>query len=229
VDLKALSCSVENRLMRVSLATFLVALVCMPLCAQTPAPAAGAPAYHTYPDPLGFSYVLPSDWVVVDSQPSLPDVKQKATQNASSEAEKKGIACVQVGLTARHGDPTSVIVQVALPFDCFGQPLAQDDLPGFGTGAAEGIKQNFDLSDSHIASYASGSHHLWAERVQGIPKGQPDRHYTIEVSCALLSKAAVCWMAMAADSASLAIFENGAVTLDGDSPAPLVPASAFKQ
>jgi hypothetical protein len=59
--------------------------------------------------------------------------------------------------------------------------------------------------------------------------GQPGKHYTIEISCALLSKAAVCWMTMAADPASLAVFENGTVTLDGDSPTPLVPAGTFKQ
>jgi hypothetical protein len=65
--------------------------------------------------------------------------------------------------------------------------------------------------------------------VQGTPKGQADKHYTIEISCALLSKAAACWLTMAADDASLEVFEHGAVSLESDSPVPLVPAGSFKQ
>ncbi|MGD0914029.1 MAG: hypothetical protein ABR928_19230 [Terracidiphilus sp.] len=215
--------------MRATLAASLFALICTPLSAQAQAPAASAPASHTYSSPLGFSYTIPGDWEVVDSQASLPDVKDKAAQSDTSEAEKKGVGCTQMGLTARHGGPISVIVQVALPFDCFGQRLTQADLPGFGAGAAEGLKQNFDISDPLVATYMLGSYPLWAERVHGTPKGQPDKHYTIEISCALLSKAAVCWLTMAADSNSLAIFENGAVTLDDDPPVALVPAGTFKQ
>jgi len=52
--------------------------------------------------------------------------------------------------------------------------------------------------------------------------------YTIEVACGVLKKAAVCWMAMAADNAALAEFENGAVKLEDDPPAALVPAAVFK-
>jgi hypothetical protein len=215
--------------MRIALAALLLGFVCTPLSAQNQAPAAGPPVSHTYSNPLGFSYTIPADWDAVDTQPSLPDLKDKATQSATSEAEKKGVACTQIGFSARHGNPTSVIVQVALPFDCFGQQFVQDDLPGFGAGAAESLKQNFDIGDPQVVSYTLGNRHLWAERVSGTPKGQPDKHYTIEISCALLSKAAVCWLTMAADSSSLAIFENGAVTLDDDPPAALVPAGTFKQ
>jgi hypothetical protein len=215
--------------MRATLAASLLALICAPLSAQSPAPAASAPASHTYSNPLGFSYAVPADWDVIDSQSSSPQVGEKATQSAASEVEKKGAACTQMGLTARQGNPISVIVQVALPFDCFGQQVAQAELPGFGTGAAEGIKQNFDIGDAQVANYMLGSHQLWAERVHGTPKGQPDKHYTIEISCALLDKAAVCWLTMAAESTSLAIFENGTVTLDDDPPDALVPAGIFKQ
>jgi hypothetical protein len=215
--------------MRDLLAALLLTLVCAPLPAQAPATVPVEPASHTYPDPLGFSYAIPADWEVSDSKPTLPDAKEKTTLSPSSENEKMGLACTQLGLTARHGDPGSVIVQVALPFNCFGRQLTREDIPGFGAGAAEGIKQNFDFSNPQVSSYMLGAHHLWAERAQGTLKGQPDKHYTIEISCALLSRAAVCWMTMAADPASLAVFENGAVTLDGDSPTALVPAGTFKQ
>jgi hypothetical protein len=215
--------------MRVAIAASLFAFVCTPLFAQAPALPADVPATHIYSSPLGFSYAMPADWDVVDFQTSSKQAKDNATQSATSAAEKKGVACTQIGFTARHRNPTSVIVEVALPFDCYGQQFAQDDLPGFGSGAAEGLKQNFDIGNPQAATYALGTHHLWAERVLGTPKGQPDKHYTIEISCALLSKAAVCWLTMAADPALLAVFEHGAVTLEDDSPAPLVPADTFKQ
>jgi hypothetical protein len=195
--------------------------------APTTGPAMAAP--HTYSSPLGFSYSIPGDWEVVNSEPTLPEVKQKAAESAASEEEKKGVACVQVGLTARHGDPSSVIVEVALPFDCFGQQLTEADLPGFASGASDGIKKNFDTGDPVTGTYMLGAHHLWIERVPATPKGDPERKYTIEVSCALITKAAVCWMTMASDDISLAIFEHGAVTLDGDPPTALVPATAFQQ
>lgn len=83
------------------------------------------------------------------------------------------------------------------------------------------------MSTSRRRAPALGRHRLWIERATGTPKSAPDRHYTIEISCSLLKKAAVCWMAMAADATALAVFEHGAVTLEDDLPAALVPAEAF--
>ena len=215
--------------MRTILAASLFALVCTPLSAQAPASANNAPATHTYSNPLGFNYVLPADWEAVDSRAALPEVKEKTTLSGNAQTEKKGVGCTQLDLTARHGNPRSVIDEVVMPFDCASWPFTQDDLPELGAGAAEGIRQNFAGGDPQVATYTLGTHRLWAERVQGTLSGQPDMHFTIEIGCALLSKAAVCWMAMAADPASLAVFEQATVTLDDDPPAPLVPATAFKQ
>jgi hypothetical protein len=164
---------------------------------------------------------------VIDSQASLPMVKDQATQNASSDEEKKGVECVQVVLTARHGDPASVIVEVALPLGCFGQEMSEKDLPGFASGASEGLKQTFDVGEPVFGSYALGSHNMWIERAKGTPKGHPELPYTMEISCSLLKKAAVCWMTLAADDAALATYEHGRVTLDGEAPVALVPGSAF--
>jgi len=189
--------------------------------APTPQPAAA----HSYATDLGFTYDLPSDWEVVDTQANVAQVKQQAAQNASSEDEKKGLACVQLGLTARH--EASVIVDVALPFDCFGKQVTDKDLPGFGEGASQGVKQGFDIGDPTYGSYALGSHNLWIERVKGTPKGQAGVSYTVEIACAVLKKAAVCWMAMASDDAALKIFEHSKVSLDGETPVALVPATAF--
>jgi hypothetical protein len=126
------------------------------LTAQTPA-ASPATAAHSYSTNLGFSYDLPSEWEVIDTQGNLSQAKEQAAQNAASEAEKKGLACVQMGLTARHAG--SVIVDVALPFDCFGQQLSEAEIPGFGEGASQGVKQSFDIGDPTYGTYTLGSHH----------------------------------------------------------------------
>ena len=208
--------------MKVSAFAALLALSAAPLLAQT----SGMQAHSS---DLGFSYSLPSDWQTVDPQTQLPAEKQQATQNAASEAEKKGIACVQVALSARHGDPANVIVVVALPFGCYGQTMTADQLPGFGTGAAEGLRQTFDVDNPVVGAYALGSHQMWIERAAGTPKGRTEPVYTVEIACTLLTKAAVCWMTMAANADGLYAFEHGAVTLDGYAAPSLVPTKAFEK
>lgn len=190
-------------------------------------PSQGATGPGVHSSELGFSYSVPVDWEVVDAQATLPAARDQANQNATSEEEKKGLSCVQIALTARHGQPASVVVEVALPFDCFGQQMAEKDLPGFASGASEGVKRSFDVSEPVLGTYALGSHTLWIERAQGTPKGHPELPYTVEITCGLLKKAAVCWMAMAADQDALRAFEKGAVTLDGEPAQALVPPSAF--
>jgi hypothetical protein len=199
------------------------------LLAQAPATPPAAPEAHT--SALGFSYSLPTGWQVEEAPapPTLAGVKQQAQQNASSDDEKKGVTCVQVAFTGRHGDPASVVVVVQLPFDCLGQSATEKDLPGFAEGASEGIKQSFDIADPVYGSYTLGSHSFWIERAKGTPKGHPEAPYTVEIACSLLKKGAVCWMAIAADDAGLSVFERGAVVLEGESPAALVPANAFEK
>ena len=192
-------------------------LVAQPHLAKSP---------HTYSSELGFSYDLPDDWEVMNAQADVSHAKEQAAQSASSEEAKKGLACAQMGMRAQHGG--SVIVDVALPFDCFGQQLTEGDLPGFGDGASQGLKQTFETGEPSYGTYALGSHKLWAERVQGTPKGQAAASsYTIEIACAILRKAAVCWMAIAADDAGLQAFEHATVSLDGETPAGLVASTAF--
>lgn len=202
--------------------TAVLAFAGVTLAAQAPPPTS-----QSHASELGFSYSIPTDWEVVDAQGTLPTVKAQANQNATSEDEKKGLACVEIALTARHGDPASVLVEVALPFDCFGQQMSDKDLPGFASGASEGLKQSFDVSDPVYGTYSLGSHSMWIERAKGTPKANPELSYTVEITCSLLKKAAVCWMAMAADDTALHVFERGAVTLDGESASALVPATAF--
>jgi hypothetical protein len=186
---------------------------------------AQAPASHTFSNPLGFSYSIPGDWDVLDATAALAAAKQKAVENAKSEDEKKSSSCVQTGLTARHQG--SVIVEVLLPFDCYGSALAASDLASFGGGVANGIQNTFTVTNSTTNIYALGTHHVWIERSHATPKTDASRQYTLEIACTLLQKAAVCWMAMAADDSSLAVFEHGAVTLEDFGPVELVPVDAL--
>jgi len=201
-----------------------------PLLAQAPAAGpAATPASQTHSSAIGFSYSIPADWEVVDTKPSLPVVQQQVTKDATTDEEKKGIACEEIALTARHGTPASVIVAVALPFDCFGQVMTEKDLPGFAAGASEGLKKSFEISDPVYGAYSLGTHSVWIERATGALIGHPEVKYTVETVCSVLKKGAVCWMSITADADALQTFEHGAVTLDGEAPAALVPAEAFQK
>lgn len=199
---------------------------CLALSAVLCAPAQSSAAGPGDPKPLGFAYDLPAGWEVVQLQGAMPQAREKAAEGAKTEQEKKGLVCAELGPTAHSGG--SIILNVSLPFDCFGQTLSDRDLPGFAAGATQGITQSFDIGEPKYGSYTLGTHALWIERVQGTPKAQGAAgQYTIEIACAVVKKAAVCWTAMATDDASMKAFEQGKVTLDGDAPVALVPATAF--
>jgi hypothetical protein len=227
--------------MRVVLAAAFFLAACVPFSAQTPAAAAGqtvAPVQTAAPAPaapaatqpaqiddsdVGFNYSLPADWEFV----AAPPAPKVTVPFPGAVGTKKGDACVDVVLTAKRGTPASVVVVMALPFACYGQSLNPSDLANFGAGAAEGLKQTFDIADPVQGNYTLGSHAVWIERAKGTPKGHPENPFTFEIACTLLAKGAACWMTMTADAASLQAFENAPVTLDGERSGALVPASAF--
>ena len=200
------------------------ALLCLLLAVSTVA--ARAQAVTRTSNELGFSFTVPSDWDVMDTSAVA---KEQARQNAGTEEDKKGLACVEIGLTARHGNPPSVMTEVALPFACYGQQMTEADLPGFASSASAGLAQNFDLGQPVYGLYQLGAHQFWVERVNATVKGQGALGYTVEIACSVSKKAAVCWMVMAANDSSLAVFEQMPVSLDGDPPAALVPQNAFEK
>jgi hypothetical protein len=221
--------------MRISLVAALLALCFEPLAAQAPAssatPAPGAAPIAAAPtlvaqinrDDIGFSYSLPSDWeFVVPPTAPKPVVPYPTIASAT-----KGDACVELAMTAKHGNPASVVVVMALPFSCYGQIMTVSDLENFGEGAAQGMKQTFDLTDPAQTTYPLGSHTMWIERANGTPKNHAESSFTFEIACTVLEKGAVCWMTMAADATSLQAFEQGRVSLDGEAATTLVPANAF--
>jgi len=192
------------------------------LLSQAPS---GSPA-PAQPGDLGFTYSAPSDWEVL-SIPAMAQKKSEATENAGSEEEKKGLACLEPVLTARDRKSGSIVSVEALPFACFGHAMTSDDLPGFVAGAPEVLKQSFDLAEPVTATYALGSHSMWIERAHATLKDHPEIPFTVEITCGLLKKAAVCWMAVAGNEDALHAFEHGAVTLDGETSGALVPPTAF--
>lgn len=191
------------------------------------AQAPSQPATGTKSADLGFSYSVPPSWEVLALPAGMEQKKAEASQNASSEDEKKGLACLESVLTARDRNSGSILSVEALPFSCFGHQMTNDDLPGFAAGAPEGLKQSFDLGEPVVATYALGSHTMWVERAHATLKDHPEMPFTVEIACGLLKKAAVCWMAVAGSDDALHAFERAAVTLDGESPAALVPPTTF--
>ncbi len=207
------------------LCVWLIPVLCCAAVAAQDQGVAAAPVASGSAAEIGLSYKLPSGWAIVAARAEPP----KTASPALPLLPPKGIACIRVPQTARHGDPASVIVIVVLPFDCYGQTMTGGDLVSFGSGAADGLKQAFDLASPVQGSYALGGHAFWIERAKGNPKGHNELQYTVEIACGVLRKGAVCWMAMAADEDSLRAFEQMPLELDGDVAVPLVPASAFEK
>ena len=178
------------------------------------------------PADLGFTYAVPQDWEVLNAA-AMAQKKSEAGQNAASDEEKKGLACLEPVLAARDRKSGSILSVEALPFACFGQQLTSDDLPGFAAGAPEVLKLSFDMGEAMTATYVLGTHSMWIERARATLKDHPEIPFTVEVACGLLKRAAVCWLAVAGNDDALHAFERAAVILDGESAAALVPPTAF--
>ena len=210
--------------------TAALAFLGVPALPQTPATPESTTQAHT--NDIGYSYRLPADWEFVEQQPkpappAQPQSSSKLLKLQELPDSRNGASCAQVALTARHGHPSSAIVAVMLPFDCYGQTMADTDLPGFGDGAAEGLKQTFDIAASTTSTYILDGHTIWIERATGMAKGQQNAPVsTLEIACAILKKGAVCWMVVAIDDAALKTFESAPVTLDDGAANPLVPPEA---
>jgi hypothetical protein len=190
------------------------------------APAAATPQPHS--SDLGFTYNIPSDWEVLATS-TLSSLQQETAKSTAGEDVKKGVGCAQISLTARHGDPASMIAVMTLSNACVGQAVTEEDMPGVVAAALEGPSQGFDMTQPEFGSYKLGTHTIWIGRAQGAPKGQPALKYAEETACTLLEKGAACWLIMAADHAATDTFERGLVTLEKDKPIALVPANAFEK
>jgi hypothetical protein len=176
---------------------------------------------------MGFVYNAPPDWNIVDSKPIMPTVRMQAADKAESDSEKRTAECLQVGLTARHGNPASVLVMIGVPFECLGSTLKESDLAGFGLGVSTGMVRTFDMKDPVYGAYKWGSHGVWIERAIGSPKAHPEQSFTIDTVCTILAKGAMCWLGMAKDDEALQAFEKSLLSVDGGPPQALVPPDAF--
>jgi hypothetical protein len=199
-----------------------------PDAASIPVPPPSSVASQAHSSDLGFSYSIPSDWEILDTSPMLPAMLQKAARDYGNEAAKMA-ACLQLPLTAHHGNPTSAIVVAGLSFDCVGHPYTTQDIPTIASSASAGLTKPIEITSPVISTYTLGTHSMWIERASGSLVGHPETKRTMETVCGVLKKGVVCWMTLAADDAALQIFEQGAVTLDGEDATPLVPADALQK
>ncbi|MGH9560183.1 MAG: hypothetical protein ACRD3S_01910, partial [Terracidiphilus sp.] len=106
---------------------------------------------------IGFAFSLSADWHFVDPAPA-PTV---IVPYPKVLGPPKGDACVEVVLTATRGTPASVVVVTALPFSCYGQAMTADDLANLGTGAMEGLKETFEITDPVLSNYKLGKRAFW--------------------------------------------------------------------
>lgn len=215
-------------LAQIALPQILLAQADMPTSTRPPEakPSLHAPARVDNKD-IGFSFSLPGEWEVVEAAPALPAQQKQEEQKAPTADVRQGIACIDIPLTAQHGKPATVVAIVALPFACFGQKMKYDDLPGFGQGAAEGLKHTLDIMEPITASYRLVGHRFWIQRSKATAIGKTAPEYTVEIACTVLEKGAVCWLAQASDAAGLEAFEHSSVTLDGRNAGALVPKDVF--
>lgn len=201
-------------------ASFFAASLALAAPAQVPAP------YRPLVSDLGFTYNYPSDWEVVNINPSLPALKSSLDSTATSN-DQKFIDCSQISLLIRHGSPASIIELVVTPFDCLGIRYKDSDDSSVGMGVARGFNTLLDVKNPVYGSYKIGSHSIWIEKAQGAFKTPPGPNMQIELLCGILDKGAACWVAVAATGDALQTFENSVVKLEDDAPAKLVSADAF--
>lgn len=198
-----------------------------PDAASNPIPPPPPAEAQAHSSDLGFSYSLPSDWEVMDTPPMLPALLQKAAKEYGNETEKMA-ACLQIPLTAHHGNPTSVIVVAGLSFDCVGHVYTTADIPSIASNVTDNLKKNIQIDSPVNNTYTLGTHSMWIQRASGSLVGHPEIKRTMETVCSVLKKGVVCWMTLAADDDALQTFENGAVTLDGEDSMSLIPADALQ-
>jgi hypothetical protein len=215
---------------RVSLALFVLCVTSLfALASSSSSATESKPAAEgaTHSNDLGFSYSLPSDWVVEDTAPMLPAAQQHAANSTTSAQGKKDAGCMQLPLKATHGDPASTVVVVGLTYDCAGQRFTDADLAGFAGGVAGSLKKTWTIIDPVYGAYMLGTHSLWIERAVGNPIAHPETKRTIEVVCGMLKNSAVCWMAFFVNDKDLTAFEGSRVSLDGEPTVGLVAKSAL--
>lgn len=200
-------------------------LFCTLLWAALPA-VAQTPALTPHVTPIGFTINLDADWTEIDMSAQMAAARQQVAQAAISEVEKRGITCLEMPLTARHGNPPSMLTVVDLPWSCMGIQATEKDLPGFGMGALQNLRQQFEMEEPATSTFALGHHAGWTARAKATPRGT-QLGYTIEVACTLVEKGSVCAMIVAADATTLSHFEQLPVVLDGTSFPALVPAGTY--
>lgn len=203
--------------------------------AQAPAPASDSGTTPTpakplqYVDENGFTYTYPANWTEVDTKPMMPAMHMSVEDKASSSMEKKGAACTNIPLMLRNEELKAQIIVLSMPYSCVGDAVKNTTLSAIASGIAEGLQKGLNIVDPHYEAYKLGTHEMWIVRSLAAPKTMPEHMLSQETACTLLKSALVCWMGFAATPDGLHTMEEGQVTLDGEKPFALVPATVFKK
>jgi hypothetical protein len=195
-----------------------------PATAQSATP---APAPMVFTSDMGFTYEYPSDWTLVDTNGLTAGLQPDAGGKDGDELGKKAFLCTQIGFAIHNDRGSSAILAMTVPFDCLGLKFDDHALRSFGRGVLAGMSGAANFSSRISAVYQLGTHNLWIGRERGTLKANPQIAVTLETSCTLLKKGAVCWTLLTTNSDIAAIFEGGRVSLEGEAPTALVPPTAF--
>lgn len=177
-----------------------------------------------YSSDFGFQYTYPAGWTRVDTASMMPSIQMQQQARALTDKAKRAAACTHIGLLVTRSNPTMKIIIIELPYSCYGSSYQDSEVSTYGPGVLDGLGQQFDIgAPTSTTTYKLGKHSIWANRSHATLKQHPDQPYEMETVCTILSKAAVCWVAIAEQAQMLSVLEQGQVSLDGDPLVALVP------
>ena len=164
----------------------------------------------------------------------MKDLLAKGETNKSKNTlETRATQCRRMELLLSRSKALGggMVVVTAIPFDCIGRTLSEDDLPSLRSLASQDATGAAMLAAGMVreTKYILGSQTMWIDRATGTTMAQPKQPQIIETTCGMLKKAFACWSAVTSDDAALKEVEQSAVTLDDEAAPALVPASAIAQ
>jgi hypothetical protein len=176
---------------------------------------------------LGFTFSYPAAWQVVNTEAIQATPDKQEGENSKSDPMSHAAQCSQNQniIVSLPGKPPSLMQVMAIAYECTGLTLSEKDLPVFALAVESRMTKRFLLRNPVFDSYNLGSRKVWIERARETTQESPELSVTVENACALLKKPAVCLTAFAGDEAALQVFEQSAVTLDGEASPGLVPAA----
>jgi hypothetical protein len=130
-------------------------------------------ASHHFESGLGFSYEVPQDLMILDTQQwEAAHRARSATQSATSEAAPSH-RCGETLLVATVGDQSKLItVRTGAP-ECIGPANSAESLHLLMATAVVGLSQSYTLRNPQYGSFSAGAHQISVIRSTGALKKRP--------------------------------------------------------